>query len=139
MDKLVEKVTAAKGKWVKQSTDIQIKNKQLLLEFNLNPLDIWPQTCLVSDYAGAQPHFWSIKIWGTYKISLITILTLCLHHGKFTWSDFGGTYTAIPLPRHYTPETTETCFVATGPDCIERVFQLIRNEPTLTLNSSSGY
>jgi len=40
MDKLVEKVTAAKGKWVKQSTDIQIKNKQLLLEFNLNPLDI---------------------------------------------------------------------------------------------------
>jgi len=40
MDKLVEKVTAARGKWEKQSTDIHISNKQLLLDFGLNPLDI---------------------------------------------------------------------------------------------------
>jgi len=40
MDKLVEKMTVAKSKWEKQSTDIQIKNKRLLLDFNLNPLDI---------------------------------------------------------------------------------------------------
>jgi len=40
MDKLVEKVTAARGKWEKQSTSIQLQNKHLLLEFGLNPLDI---------------------------------------------------------------------------------------------------
>jgi len=40
MDKLVEKVTIARSKWEKQSTDIQIHNKQLLLDFGLSPLDI---------------------------------------------------------------------------------------------------
>lgn len=40
MDKLVEKVTAARGKWEKQSTAIQLQNKHLLLDFGLNPLDI---------------------------------------------------------------------------------------------------
>ena len=40
MDKLVEKMTVARQKWEKQSTSIQIQNKQLLLDFGLNPLDI---------------------------------------------------------------------------------------------------
>jgi len=40
MDKLVEKVNVARGKWEKQSTSIQLQNKQLLLDFGLNPLDI---------------------------------------------------------------------------------------------------
>jgi len=44
MDKLVEKVTTARSKWEKQSTTIQLQNKQLLLDFGLNPLDIWPGT-----------------------------------------------------------------------------------------------
>jgi len=40
MDKLVEKVTVARKKWERQTTELQIKNKQLLLNFGLNPLDI---------------------------------------------------------------------------------------------------
>ena len=40
MDKLVEKITVARNKWEKQSTQIQIHNKQMLLDFGLNPLDI---------------------------------------------------------------------------------------------------
>jgi len=40
MDKLVEKITVTGNKWEKQSTGIQIQNKQLLLDFGLNPLDI---------------------------------------------------------------------------------------------------
>jgi chromosome segregation ATPase len=39
MDKLVEKVTVSKGRWEKQSAAIQCQNKQLLLDFGLNPLD----------------------------------------------------------------------------------------------------
>lgn len=40
MDKLVEKITVSKGRWEKQATTIQCQNKQLLLDFGLNPLDI---------------------------------------------------------------------------------------------------
>jgi len=40
MDKLVDKITQSKGKWEKQATAIQCKNKQKLLDFGLNPLDI---------------------------------------------------------------------------------------------------
>jgi len=40
MDKLVEKLTVARAKWEKQSTGVQMHNKQLLLDFGLNPLDI---------------------------------------------------------------------------------------------------
>jgi len=40
LDKLIEKITGAKEGWEGRSTDIQANNKQTLLEFGLNPLDI---------------------------------------------------------------------------------------------------
>ena len=40
MDKLINKITHSKGTWEKQATTIQCQNKQRLLDFGLNPLDI---------------------------------------------------------------------------------------------------
>lgn len=40
LDTLMQKLDAAKENWEEQSSLIQAKNKQTLLEFGLNPLDI---------------------------------------------------------------------------------------------------
>ncbi|XP_074652068.1 dynein regulatory complex protein 12-like [Tubulanus polymorphus] len=40
MDNLAAKIDAAKLKWEHESTMIQARNKQVLLEFGLNPLDL---------------------------------------------------------------------------------------------------
>jgi len=66
MDKLVEKMTVARQKWEKQSTAIQIQNKQLLLDFGLNPLDIWP-ACFV-DYE-KKPLLAAVGSWSPVEIS----------------------------------------------------------------------
>jgi hypothetical protein len=40
LDSLMDKITGAKSKWEDKSSYIQSKNKQTLLEFGLNPLDL---------------------------------------------------------------------------------------------------
>ncbi|XP_005107500.1 coiled-coil domain-containing protein 153 [Aplysia californica] len=40
LDTLMQKLDVAKGQWEEQSAMIQTKNKQTLLEFGLNPLDV---------------------------------------------------------------------------------------------------
>lgn len=41
LDKMGDKVEEAKKRWLSESREIQETNKQLLLAFGLNPLDIW--------------------------------------------------------------------------------------------------
>ena len=40
-DRMASKVEDARARWETESSDIQERNKQLLLEFGLNPLEIW--------------------------------------------------------------------------------------------------
>ena len=58
LDNLVSKLDVARQKWEHESTMIQAKNKNTLLEFGLNPLDIWSS-------GWKRPQHWRLKTLGS--------------------------------------------------------------------------